>query len=150
MADQYIVFILDDQRYALHLPAVEKVVRMVHITPLASAPNIVLGVVSLQGRLTPVINLRQRFNLPEREIALTDLLIFAHMERRPVALVADAVTEVVECLEHNLISAEEILPELKYLEGIIKFNDGLILIHNLDKFLSLEEEESLDLALNAP
>lgn len=148
MADQYIVFILDDQRYAVHLPAVEKVVRMVHITPLSSAPDIVLGVVSIHGRITPVINLRQRFNLPRREIALTDMLIFAHTERRAVALVADAVTGVVDCLEHNLILAEEILPGLNYLEGIIKFKDGLILIHNLDKFLSLEEEKSLDLALD--
>lgn len=150
MANQYIVFILDDQRYALHLPVVERVVRMVHITPLSSAPDIVLGVISMQGRITPVIDLRQRFNLPKQEIALTDRLIFAHAERRRVALVADAVTEIVECPDHQRIQAAEILPELKYLEGIIQFRDGLILIHNLDKFLSLEEEESLDLALDAP
>lgn len=150
MANRYIVFILDNQRYALHLPVVERVVRMVHITPLSSAPDIVLGIVNIQGRITPVINVRQRFNLPKREITLTDRLIFAQTERRRVALVADAVTDIVECFEHSLSSAEEILPELKYLEGIIKFKDGLILIHNLDKFLSLEEEKSLDLALDAP
>jgi purine-binding chemotaxis protein CheW len=148
MANQYIVFILDEQRYALHLSAVDRVVRMVHITPLPNAPDIVLGVVNMQGRVIPVINVRQRFNLPKREIALTDQLIFARMERRPVALVADAVTGVVECSEHSLVPAEEILPEFKYLEGVIKFRDGLILIHDLDKFLSLEEEESLDVALD--
>lgn len=148
MANQYIVFILDEQRYALHLSAVDRVVRMVHITPLPNAPDIVLGVINMQGRVIPVINVRQRFNLPKREIALTDQLIFARMERRPVALVADAVTGVVECSEQSLVPAEEILPEFKYLEGVIKFRDGLILIHDLDKFLSLEEEESLDVALD--
>ena len=147
MANRYIVFILDEQRYALHLSAVDRVVRMVHITPLPRTPDIVLGVVNIQGRVIPVINLRQRFNLPKREIALTDRLVFAHTKRRAVALVADAVKEVVECSERTLIPAENILPEIGYVEGVIKFEDGLILIHNLDKFLSLEEERSLDLAL---
>ena len=35
------------------------------------------------------------------------------------------------------------------LEGVIKLEDGLILIHDLDKFLSLEEEASLDVALDS-
>lgn len=148
MTRQYVVFTLDEQRYALHLSAVDRVVRMVHITPLPNAPDIVLGIVNMQGRVIPVINIRQRFNLPRREIVLTDRLIFAHMKWRPVALVADSVTGVVECSGQSLIPAEEILHEFKYLEGIIKFRDGLILIHDLDKFLSLEEEECLDVALD--
>ncbi|MEO9061583.1 MAG: chemotaxis protein CheW [Nitrosospira sp.] len=149
MTDQYIVFILDTQRYALHLTVVDRVVRMVHVTPLPHAPDVVLGVVNLEGQVIPVMNVRQRFNLPVREIALTDRLIFAHTARRSVALVADTVTEVAEWSAESLIPAEEILPEVKYLEGVIKFRDGLILIHDLDKFLSLEEEHSLDLALDS-
>jgi purine-binding chemotaxis protein CheW len=148
MFNQYIVFILDGQRYALHLSAVDRVVRMIHVTPLSSAPDIVLGVVNIQGRIVPVINVRQRFNLPNRGVTLNDRLIFAHTKQRPVALVADAVTEILECSDGSQLSAESILPEVKYLEGIIKFKDGLILIHNLDKFLSLEEENTLDLALD--
>ncbi|KIO48625.1 chemotaxis protein CheW [Nitrosospira sp. NpAV] len=148
MIHQYIVFILDDQRYALHLSAVDRVVRMVHVTPLSSAPEVVLGIVNLYGRIVPVMNIRQRFNLPKREISLSDRLIFAHTKRRPIALVADAVTEVVECSAQNQIPAESILPEAEYLEGIIKLKDGLILIHNLDKFLSLKEEDTLDVALD--
>lgn len=148
MINQYIVFILDDQRYALYLSAVDRIVRMVHVTPLSSAPDAVLGIVNLQGRIVPVMNVRQRLNLPKREIALSDRLIFAHTKRRPIALVADAVTEVVECSAQNQIPAEGILPEAEYLEGVIKLKDGLILIHNLDKFLSPEEENTLDVALD--
>lgn len=90
-ADFLIIFTLDDQRYALPLPAVDRVVRMVAIIPLPNAPDIVLGVVNFQGRVIPVIDVRRRFRLPEREIALTDQLLVAHTARRPVALVADAV-----------------------------------------------------------
>ncbi len=142
-----IVFALDRQRYALPLPVVDRVVRMVAITPLPKAPDIVLGVVNIQGRIIPVIDMRRRFRLPEREIALTDQLVVAHTVRRPVALVADAVQDVITCAEQSLIAAENILPQVKYVEGVVKLTDGLILIHDLDKFLSLEEESSLDQAL---
>ncbi len=150
MTDQYAVFILDGRSYALHLSAVDRVVRMVDIIPLIKAPDIVLGVINIQGRVIPVINMRRRFGLPEREIALTDQLIVAHTARRPVALVADTVTDIVECSEQDLVTAESILPEVEYVEGVVKLKDGLILIHDLDEFLSLEEENSLDLALEPP
>ena len=142
-----IVFALDCQRYALPLPVVDRVVRMVAITPLPKAPDIVLGVVNIQGRVIPVIDMRRRFRLPEREIALTDQLVVAHTVRRPVALVADAVQDVITCAEQSLIAAENILSKVEYVEGVVKLTDGLILIHDLDKFLSLEEESSLDQAL---
>lgn len=149
MTNKYLVFLLDDQRYALHLAAIERVVRMVGITPVSSGPDILLGIVSLEGRVIPAIDVRQRFHLPKRETSLSDRLIFARTERRSVALVADTVTGVIECPEHSLIAAERVLPGLGHVEGIIKFEDGLVLIHNLDKFLSLEEEASVEMALAA-
>lgn len=145
--DSLIVFTLDNWRYALPLPVVDRVVRMVAITPLPKAPDVVLGVVNIQGRVIPVINMRQRFHLPEREIALTDQLVVAHTARRPVALVADAVLDVIACPVQSLVAAGEVLPNIEYVEGVVKLADGLILIHDLDKFLSLEEENFLAHAL---
>lgn len=142
-----IVFALDRQRYALPLHVVDRVVRMVAVTPLPKAPDIILGVVNFQGRVIPVINMRRRFCLPEREIALTDQLVVAHTARRPVALVADAVLDVIACPPQSLIASGNILPRVEYVEGVMKLEDGLIFIHDLDKFLSLEEESSLDQAL---
>lgn len=147
--DSLLVITLDGRRYALPLPVVERVVRAVAITPLPNAPDIVLGVVNIRGRVIPVINMCRRFHLPEREIALTDQLVVAHTARRPVALVADAVLDVIACPAQNLIAAGEVLPNIEYVEGVVKLEDGLILIHDLDSFLSLEEENLLDCALEA-
>lgn len=146
-SDQFIVFSLDIQRYALPLHMVNRVVRMVAITLLPKAPDIVLGVINYQGLVIPVINMRRRFNLPEKDIALTDQLVVAHTSRRSVALVADAVHDVISGLAQGLIETENILPGIEYVEGVVKLVDGLILIHDLDKFLSLEEESSLNKAL---
>ena len=146
--NHYLVFFLDDQRYSLHLSTVESVARMVYITPLPGAPEIVLGVVNLRGKVVPIVNIRQRFDLPKREILLTDWLIFAHTTTRLVGLTVNSVMGVAECLEQCVVPTDEFFPPLKYLKGVIKFQDGLILIQNLGEFLSLEEEKSLDLALS--
>jgi purine-binding chemotaxis protein CheW len=146
-SDFLVIFTLDDQRYALSLPVVGRVVRIVAITPLPNAPDIILGVVNFQGQVIPVINVRRRFCLPEREIAISDQLLVAHTARRPVALVVDAVLDIIACEAQSLIAAENILPKIEYVEGVVKLEDGLILIHDLDKFLSLEEEDFLDQAL---
>ena len=77
----YVVFTLDGLFYAVSLSAVSRVIRAVEITPLPKAPPIVLGVINLGGRIIPVVNIRKRFLLPERELELTDQLIVACASR---------------------------------------------------------------------
>ncbi len=139
-----LVFALDDVRYALLLASVERVVRAVEITPLPDAPDIILGVINVQGRIVPVADIRKRFRLPARGIALSDQIVIAHIPSRPFALVADTVYGIVECSEREIIASERILPGLEYVEGIVKIDSGMILIHDLDKFLALDEEKSLE------
>ncbi|GLQ89811.1 chemotaxis protein CheW [Dyella flagellata] len=147
--ENYVVFLLDQNRYALYLTAVERVVHAVYVTPLAKAPDVVLGIVSLHGRIVPVFNVRRRFRLPEREASLGDRIIFAHTGRRLVALWVDTVTDVIECATCDVTHAGTILPAMDYVRGVIQLDDGLVLLHDLDAFLSLDEEESLDNALEA-
>lgn len=144
---EYAILYFDELCVALPLPFVERVVRAVYLTPLPDAPEIVLGVVNLAGRIIPAVNMRRRFRLPEREIALTDQLVIAHTAQRSVALVTDTVGGISEYVESDIVDAETILPGLEYIEGVVKLGDGLVLIHNLDRFLSLEEAVSLDRAM---
>ena len=147
VSSQLLVFILDGYRYALYLPVVERVVRAVEITPLPKAPEIVLGVINIQGRIVPVVNVRKRFRLPEREIDLGDQLILANTSKRPVALLVDSVSGVVECSDQDVVAAQNILPGVEYVEDFVKLEDGMVLIHNLDTFLSLDEGRALDIAI---
>jgi purine-binding chemotaxis protein CheW len=144
---QLVVFTLDDRRYGLHLAAVERVVRMVDITPLPQAPRIVEGVVDVQGRVIPVVNVRRRFRLPERDVTVSDQLIIARTSRRSVALVTDGVTGVLEYAEQEVVPADAILPGLEYVAGVVKLADGMALIHDLDRFLSFDEERALKEAM---
>ena len=142
-----LAFFLDDQQFGLHLPAVQRVVRAVEITPLPKGPEIVLGVMNVQGRIIPVVNVRKRFRLPEEEMNLNDQLIIADTSKRTVALLVNEVGGVLEYPAQEVTTADKIVPGLEYVEGVVKLEDGMILIHNLDTFLSLEEEKVLEEAL---
>ena len=144
-----VAFTLSARRYGLPLSAVERIERVVAVTPLPEAPAIVLGVINVQGRVIPVIDVRQRFRLPQREIALTDRMMIARALGRTLALVVDSVTGVLEISEQQSIAAEDVLPELRYVESVVKLDGGLILIHDLDGFLSLDEQSVLDRALES-
>jgi purine-binding chemotaxis protein CheW len=146
---QVVVFTLDDQRYAVSSAVVERVVRMVEITPLPQAPEIVLGVINAQGWIIPVLDVRKRFRLPVRELELSTQMLIARTSNRRVALVVDSVADVVTLSAQNVVAAEMILAHLDYLSGVVKCPDGLILIHDLERFLSLEEEQALHAAIDS-
>ncbi len=146
-AQQVVVFVLDEPLYALPLASVERVIRSVEITPLPKAPEIVYGVIDKHGQIIPVINLRKRFGLPERELTVHDRMIIAHSTKRTLALVVDSISDIRALDEKKFVSAKEELPFADYLQGVGKLENGLALIFDLDLFLSLEEEKLLDSAL---
>lgn len=144
-----VTFGLDGCVYALRLSAVDTVVQAVEITPLPHSPDGVAGIINVHGSVVPVFNLRHRFHLPLRKLRLDDYMILGRTSKRRVALVVDSVGEVFECVENIVIPPEAILPDVEYLAGVVTLGDGLILIHDLDSFLSIDEEHVLEEALTS-
>ena len=142
-----VIFSLEEHLYAIRLSEVSRVVRAAEITPLPDAPPIVIGVINLGGRVLPVVNLRKRFRLPERDLALTDQFIVARSGGRFLVLVVDAVLAVRDLPVEETVAAETILPGLKHVKGVARTDQGLVLIHDLGTFLSLDERDALDLIL---
>jgi purine-binding chemotaxis protein CheW len=138
-----VVLALDEQRLAVPLATVDRIVRAVEVTPLPGAPQVVLGVINVQGAVLPVINLRRRCRLPEREIETTDMLVIAHTTRRSVALLVDRA-DVMEFAAESLTPAEQIVPGIVGVHDVLKHEDGLILLYDPEALLLLEE----DIALN--
>jgi purine-binding chemotaxis protein CheW len=142
-----VLFVLDNLHYALYLSDVERVVPVVEITPLPKAPEIVTGVVNYHGIIIPVINIRKRFNLASREIDLDDQLIIANTPKRKLALIVDSVTGVEELEANQLVNIESEFAYAKYLKGIAKVENKIVLIQDLEMFLSLNEEQLIDNAV---
>jgi purine-binding chemotaxis protein CheW len=142
-----VVFSLDERQIALAVDTVERVVRVVEITPLPKAPAIVVGVTNFQGRIIPVLNIRSRFQLPQRALQLSDHLIIATAGERVVALLVDNVTGVVEAAPENISKSEEIFRDIAYVEGVVPSDGKIVVIHDLESFLSAAESAKLEAAL---
>jgi purine-binding chemotaxis protein CheW len=145
--DHIVVFTLDGQRFALPLPAVSRVIHAVEITPLPKAPEIVSGVINLEGHVLPVLDVRRRFRLPAREPDPGDRIVIARTPRRCVALVTDSVEGVMELPAGMMVAPDEIAPGIEYVQGVVRCGDGMILIHDIGTFLSLDEAQRLEEAL---
>ncbi|HEY0801439.1 MAG TPA: chemotaxis protein CheW [Steroidobacteraceae bacterium] len=144
----WVVFSLDEGRYALRLTAVERIVRAAYVTPLPGAPDMVLGAMDVAGRVLPVFNLRRKFRLPERTVHPTDQFLIARTLQRTVVLHIDSAQGVLDRPATELANMGNIAPNLGHIEGVIQLEDGLVLIHDLEQFLSPEEALSLDEAMN--
>jgi purine-binding chemotaxis protein CheW len=144
----WVVFLLDEGRYALPLAAVDRIVRAVRITPVPGAPGIVLGAIDVHGRVLPVFNIRRKFGLPERAVDPADHFLIALTARRTVVLVIDAAQGVSEHAATAVTPAASLAPGLEHIRGVIQLDDGLVLIHDLEHFLSTDEARVLDEAMN--
>ena len=99
VADSFIrlvAFVIDGNRYALSLFAVERVLPLIAVSPLPKAPAIALGVINLHGEIIPMLDVRRRFGFPPRDYGASAHLVIARTARRTVALPVDEALGVVE------------------------------------------------------
>jgi len=139
-----LVFTVLNQRYALEISPVQRVVPIVEITSLPGLPSIVAGIINIQGEVVPVISLQRCLALEDRGVRLTDRLILLNLDRRRVALWVDDVLEVREYDKTQWISAEDILSQLKAVEGVVKNGEELLLLQNPEGYLSRQDHDFLD------
>ncbi len=145
--NQFILFFVEGQSFVIPLKSVIRIVRAVSITPLPKMPDVVEGVLNLQGDVIPVVNLRKRFNLPARLIEPEDHFIVVNTEKRIVAILVDEVSDIIESDDDQVVKNKAIIPGSEHIEGIVMTDQGMILIQDLDQLLLLEEEEQLDASL---
>ncbi len=147
VSESVVLLVVEELNLALHLEAVECVIRSVEISALPDAPHGVLGVINLKGRIIPVFDLRARFGLPPREVRASDYLVISRLRSRSVALLVDTVVGVVPAGQMQLIQSAEILPEMESISGVLKLGGNLVFVHDLEKFLSTEGYGALEAAL---
>ena len=138
------VFRIGEQQLALPLDDVESVARMVEIQTLPGAPERVLGVLNFHGRIIPVLTLCGWLGLAPRPTTLRDWLIIVHLRERSVALIADEAIGVWNCDGHDVTPAHSVSPDLHSIAGVLRRDDGLIVICNLEQVLSSQEQLAVE------
>ena len=139
----YLVFILDEQQYAVPVGQVDRVVRAVEVTPIADSPEVIAGIINLGGIIVPVINLRRQLHLVERAIDINDQFVIAKTRKLTVALVVDEVEGVIGAQELEMTEAADVFPGLGFLQGVVKMAGKMLLIQDLEAIVSKDLHKSL-------
>ncbi|KAF5090204.1 chemotaxis protein CheW [Methanoculleus horonobensis] len=127
-------FTVEGLACALPLAETRQVVGMVELQPGTGKRRGETGIMNLHGRAVPVYSLRSLLGLPDRPPLPTDVLVIAHPSRECVALWADGVRGVQE-------SRVQLPPETDASSppGVLRTEDGDIIIYDLGAFLAGEE-----------
>jgi purine-binding chemotaxis protein CheW len=141
----YLSFKLSEEVFAINVSKVINILEMNRITKIPKAPDYMKGVINLRGTVLPVVDLRIKFGLPEKEITVDTSIIVLSIDinGEPVLVgtLVDAVKEVLE------LKTEEISPSpsigSKYNSGIIegmwRLDDHFIMILDIDKIFSVDD-----------
>ncbi len=143
---QLVVFKLGSERYGVETSQVKEIIRVEEITRIPNAPEFVEGVINLRGQITTIINLRKRFGMEPKEIDTnTRIIVFDH-GNNTIGMMVDTVNEVKYLSTKDI----DVLPSIitsrsdaKFLKGIGKLPDGLLVLIDLNKVLSEDELELL-------
>jgi purine-binding chemotaxis protein CheW len=125
---QLLTFKLDEQDYALDTSNVVQVIRMVTLTRPPKAPDYVEGMFNLRGNVISAIDTRKRCGLPPKAHDLNTQLLIARANERTVALTVDLVSEVLTLSENDVQPADEVSNGMRFLRGVAKVGERLILI----------------------
>jgi purine-binding chemotaxis protein CheW len=142
---QFLTFILAGEEYGLEVLKVREIVGRVPMTRLAGTPEFVRGVVSLRGKVIPVMDLRHRFDAPG-ESASGSCIIVVQVRRAQLGVLVDGVSDVVT------IADEEIEPtpnlgagvNTAYLLGLAKTEGRLRLLVDIERTLTPADTDALD------
>jgi len=136
-------FNLADKEYALGIESVREVRRLKSVTPIPKALDFIEGVVSLKGRVIPIISLRKKLGLPTSERSKFNRVLIVESNSHVLGVAVDSVVGVARIDESNIEPPDEILKKCEYLIGVGRIAKRLILIVDMEKLLSIDEKNSI-------
>jgi purine-binding chemotaxis protein CheW len=144
---EVLLFELSNERFALPLDAVLEVVRAVALRSLPNAPPIVEGIIDVRGEIVPILDIRTRFGLPARPIALSDHFVLVRVHARRLGFRVDRAVALTQLESLSMERAINLPRGIAHIAGVASQPDGIVLLHDLSAFLSTVEREGLDRAL---
>jgi purine-binding chemotaxis protein CheW len=142
---QLVIFKLGNESFGVEIATVESIIKMQTITRLPQAPSFVEGIINLRGKILPVVDLRKRLNIDLTEITKDSRMVVVALAGSTVAMVVDQVNEVLR-INDDIVEAPPAISqsvESRFIEGIAKINEDLVILLNLSKVLDTSETSIL-------
>lgn len=145
-----LTFLLGQEYFAVHVTKVLEVLEKQNITKVPQTPAHILGIINFRGEILPVIDTRQKFNLPVLEEYDKHFVIVFDLSTDSrnliVAGTADAVKDVIEILPSDIKPVPEmgIGYDARYISGVVRQNNDFIMLLDIDKVFALSDAEMVE------
>ncbi|MFJ8234340.1 chemotaxis protein CheW [Ureibacillus sp. NPDC094379] len=133
-----IVFQLADKEYAIPVSNVQGIEKLMHITRVPKTEKYVKGVINLRGVITPIIDLRERFELPANDDADAARIIIITFDDKEVGFVVDSANDVMDIPVSAIEQQPEVVgtAEEEFISGVAKIENRLLILLHLEKVLN--------------
>ena len=142
--EQLVIFQLANEYYGVDIGAVSTIIRMQELTAVPQTPRYVEGVINLRGSIIPVIDLRKRFNLAEKEMTKSSRIVVVEANDILIGMIVDAVAETIR-LSADLIEPPSCIissVDSEHLRGIAKQGDRLVILLDIDIVMNGKDYET--------
>ncbi|MFH1841954.1 MAG: chemotaxis protein CheW [bacterium] len=136
--NRFLTFKIAEQEYGIKISAVTEIVGMQAITEVPDVPRFVKGVINLRGTVIPVIDVRLRFGMEEREYDDRTCVIVVMVQDTVVGLVVDTVREVVAFREESISAPPNINNadgNSEYIMGLGKLEDSVSILLDVEQLV---------------
>lgn len=144
---QRVTFQLENETYGINVMQVQEILRYTDIAAVPGAPDYVLGIINLRGNVVTVIDTRSRFGLMPAEITDNSRIVIIEAEKQVIGILVDSVAEVVYLKKSEIEAAPHVGTEesSQFIQGVTNRDGGLLILVDLNKLLSDEEWDELNL-----
>jgi len=138
---KHLIFQLGAEEFAINVMNVKEIMKMQSITVVPQTPAFVQGVINLRGKIVPVINLRRKFGIEDREDTDLTCIVVVRMQvdggEQPVGIVVDGVVEVLTFNHEDIedtpdFGLDDVMP---YVRGMAKVKGRVKIVLDIDQVL---------------
>ncbi|OGR01527.1 MAG: chemotaxis protein CheW [Deltaproteobacteria bacterium RIFOXYD12_FULL_50_9] len=144
--NKYLTFHLAKEDYGIEIRYVTEIIGIQRITEVPDMPDFLKGVINLRGKVIPVMDVRTRFNMEQREYDDRTCIIVVNINNTSIGLVVDKVQEVVNIPESQVEPSPEKAKgkRSRFLQGMGKINNEVKILLNVEQLLYEEELGQLE------
>ena len=140
-----LIFDLNGEYYAADILDVERILGYEKTTEMPDVPSFVEGVINYEDSILPIINLSKKFKLSSMIDKDKTKIIVVKRDEKKFGIVVDNVYEVTDINMKAVEEAPSITNSIsqKYIKGLIKLKDRIIILLNMVNILNEEEEDMI-------
>ncbi len=141
--DKYLTFQIGEEEYGVGISFVTEINGVQPITELPDVADFIKGVINLRGNIVPVIDVRTRFGMPEREYDDRTCIIRVHYNDISVGLIVDQVAEVLNIKEDHIQAPPRVTSGggNQFIQGLGRVDESVKILLDIDKLLYDRSDE---------